>query len=60
MKRYVNGVMTGALVGAVVTGVWLLRRSRPRPSIWRSARQLGPKMARLGHQGVRVVQRRMR
>lgn len=59
MKKYVNGMVTGALVGAVVTGVWLIRRGRSRHSMWRTARQLGPKMARVGSQGLRFARRRL-
>ena len=58
MKRYMNGVMTGALVGAVVTGVWLMQRKRSRRAMWRVARQLGPRMARLGANGLRGARRR--
>lgn len=30
MRRYVTGMVTGTLVGAVVAGVWLLKRPRAR------------------------------
>ncbi|MCL5972358.1 MAG: hypothetical protein M1499_07335 [Firmicutes bacterium] len=65
MKRYMNGMMTGALVGAVMAGIWLL--NRPRPS-WaqvaiRGARRMGPrawKVARTGSKGlVHMARRRL-
>ncbi len=59
MKKYVNGMVTGALVGAVVTGFWLIRRSRPRHPMLRAAQQLGPKMARVGSDGLRFAWRRL-
>ncbi len=59
MKKYVNGMVTGALMGAVVAGVWLIRRNRPRNSLLRTARQLGPKMAHIGSSGMRLVRRRL-
>lgn len=61
MKRYVTGVLTGTLVGAVVAGVWLLRR--PRSRIYRGAQWLGPtayKVARHGgHRLVHMAKRRL-
>lgn len=57
MKRYMNGVVTGALVGAVMTGLWLL--NRPRPSLarmaWRSARRVGPKAFRVAKSSRHLV-----
>ncbi len=57
MKRYINGVMTGALVGAVVTSVWLMQRKRSHRARWRVARQWGPRIARLGTNGLRGARR---
>lgn len=54
-----NGMMTGALVGAVVTGVWLLRRGRRPRGIWRAARWVAPRVGRVGAQGVRFARRRL-
>lgn len=57
MRRYVTGMVTGTLVGAVVAGVWLLRRPRARiygralhqashlaPTAYRVARYGGSKL----------------
>lgn len=52
-------MVTGALVGAVVAGVWLIRKSRPRNPLWRAARELGPTMSKVRTQGMRLVRRRM-
>lgn len=53
MRRYITGMVTGTLVGAVVAGFWILRR--PRRSLYgraaHQARHLGPtayKVARYG------------
>lgn len=53
MRRYVTGMLAGALVGVVTAGVWLL--ARPQPGLYqaavRRARRLGPRamtMARIG------------
>ncbi|MCL6562346.1 MAG: hypothetical protein K6U87_05005 [Firmicutes bacterium] len=55
MRRYVTGMMTGALVGAVMAGVWLLRR--PQPSVyramWRKANAWAPKAVRWARRGSR-------
>jgi len=59
VKKYVNGMVTGALVGAVVAGVWLIRKSRPRNPLWRAARELGPTMSKVRTQGMRLARRRM-
>ena len=59
MKKYVNGMVTGALVGAVVAGFWLIRKRRSRYPLWHRARELGPKMARAGAQGMRLAKRRL-
>ncbi|MBX5466489.1 MAG: hypothetical protein K6U14_03215 [Firmicutes bacterium] len=63
MRRYVTGMMTGALVGAVMAGVWLLR---PRPPmyrrVWRQANAWAPKAVRWARRGSRwagAVRRRM-
>ena len=58
MRRYVTGMVTGSLMGAVVAGFWLLRRTQRRPSAraMRQIRQFGPaayKVARYG--GTRLV-----
>lgn len=57
MKRYMSGIVTGALVGSVMTGVWLL--NRPRPSLARlairSARRVGPKAFRVAKTSGRLV-----
>jgi uncharacterized membrane protein len=52
-----TGMLTGALMGAVMAGVWLLRRP-PQPMMRRalaSAGRLGPRAARM----VRQVRRRL-
>ncbi len=54
MRKYVSGVVTGALVGAVMAGVWILRRpgagayrkawrgaSHAAPKAWKAARASG-------------------
>lgn len=58
MRRYVTGMVTGTLVGAVVAGIWLLRKPRTQRygRAWRQARYLAPvayKVARYG--GNRLV-----
>ncbi|MCY0877762.1 MAG: hypothetical protein OWU84_02280 [Firmicutes bacterium] len=66
MKRYVRGMVTGTLVGAVVAGLWLLGRPRRRiyPVAMRQARRFAPlayHVARAqGHRLLRVAKRRMR
>lgn len=61
MKRYVTGMMTGALVGAVMTGMWLLKR--PRVNVYRSAyrqaRRWAPKAARVARAGLNMAKRRL-
>lgn len=64
MKRYVSGVVTGGLVGALLTGVWLLKR--PRSSMYRmafrQARHMAPtafKVARRGGRLVHMAKRRL-
>lgn len=59
MKRYMKGMVTGGLMGAVVAGVWLLSRPRRAPMTrmaWRGARKMAPtayNVARYG--GTRLV-----
>ncbi|NMP22485.1 hypothetical protein [Sulfobacillus harzensis] len=61
MKRYVSGMVTGSLMGAVVAGFWLLRRNR-RP-MWRQARRLAPSAYRVARYGgsrlVHLAKRRL-
>ncbi len=48
--KYVSGMITGALVGAVMTGVWLLRKPTSRNLYglaWRSATLMAPKAWRV-------------
>jgi hypothetical protein len=58
VKRYMTGMVTGTLVGAVVAGIWILRR--PRRTLYgrayHQARHLAPaayKVARYG--GTRLL-----
>lgn len=57
MRRYVSGLMTGALMGAVVAGVWLLKR--PRQSVyrlaWKSMRGAGPQAWEIIRRGSRLA-----
>ncbi|MCL5115571.1 MAG: hypothetical protein M1272_00235 [Firmicutes bacterium] len=65
MKRYVTGMVTGTLVGAVVAGVWLLRR--PRRGMYglalRQARRMAPAAYRVarfgGNRLVHMAKRRL-
>ncbi len=65
MKRYVTGMVTGTLVGAIVAGVWLLRS--PRGGLYRRAIRraqfIGPaafKVARYsGNRLVHLAKRRL-
>lgn len=65
MKRYVTGMMTGTLVGAVVAGFWLLRRPRhPMARMaFRQARRMAPTAYRVARYGggrlVHMAKRRL-
>ncbi|MDA8206324.1 MAG: hypothetical protein M0Z36_09650 [Thermaerobacter sp.] len=65
MRRYVTGMVTGSLVGAVIAGVWLLRRPRRTMAAraWRGARRLAPTMYKVARYGgnrlVHVAKRRL-
>jgi hypothetical protein len=52
VKRYMTGAVTGALVGAVLAGYWLLNRAPKR-----SARNLFQPVARWGPSAYRVARR---
>lgn len=55
--KYVTGMITGVLVGAVMAGVWLI--TRPRPSVyrlaWRGASQMAPKAWKVAKVGGREL-----
>ncbi|AUW93486.1 MAG: hypothetical protein C7B44_10970 [Sulfobacillus thermosulfidooxidans] len=65
MRKYMSGIVTGALVGAVMAGVWILRR--PATGTYRkalrSASHVAPKAwkaARAGGRGlVHLAKRRL-
>lgn len=62
MKRYVSGMMTGALVGAVMAGFWLLRRRRASWSrlAWNAAKGVAPQAIRyIAKETPRMVKRRI-
>lgn len=65
MKRYVTGMVTGTLVGAVMAGVWLLRRPRQRMygMAIRQARRIPPAAYRVARYGgsrlVNLAKRRL-
>ncbi len=66
MKRYVTGMMTGAMVGAIAAGVWLLKRPRGHlyRRAFRQAERFGPaayKVARYsGNRLWHLAKRRIR
>lgn len=55
--KYLTGMVTGALMGAVMAGIWLLRR--PRSSVyrlaWRGASQMAPKAWKVAKVGGREL-----
>lgn len=65
MRKYVTGMVTGTLVGAVMAGIWLLRRPRQKfyGSAFRQARRLAPAAYRVARYGggrlVHLAKRRM-
>lgn len=53
--RYVSGMVTGALVGAVMAGMWVVRKSE-RPLFRRAlqgARRYGPGAFKIAQKGTR-------
>lgn len=52
-----SGVMTGALVGAVMAGVWILNRSQPNlyQRAFRQAKRLAPTAYRVARVGGREL-----
>lgn len=65
MRRYMTGMITGTLVGAVAAGMWLLRRPRRRMYglAFRGARHLAPAAYRVARYGgnrlVHLAKRRL-
>ena len=55
MKRYVTGMVTGTLVGAVIAGYWLLKRPKAAAAqvAWRQARRIAPAAFRVAKSGGR-------
>ncbi|MCL4494988.1 MAG: hypothetical protein M1294_09285 [Firmicutes bacterium] len=56
--KYVTGMVTGALVGAVMAGVWLLRKTDSGSVYrlaWRQARHMTPKAWRAAKVGGREL-----
>ncbi|MDA8193938.1 MAG: hypothetical protein M0Z53_08070 [Thermaerobacter sp.] len=58
MRRYMTGIVTGAMMGAVVAGMWLLKRPG-RSTFYRTAirqaRRVAPRMVRFAKTGSRRV-----
>ena len=65
MKRYMTGMITGSLVGAVIAGYWLMKRAKPQAyqMVWRQARRWAPAAVRVARSGGRrawaVARRRL-